>query len=232
MPYRANLFALKQLGATHVLASGAVGSLREEIRPRDLIVVDSAIDKTHNRPSTFYENAAVHVEMADPFCPVLRQLLIEAGGSVNTTIHERGTYVCMEGPSFSTRAESRMHRLWGGDVIGMTLMPEAKLAKEAELPYAAVCLATDYDAWRPRPDDAPDDPFALLNEILGHLKSATANAAALLRAAVQQIAAEPDRVAQCPAREALKLAIWSDKASIPSEEVDRLAPLWGRHFKS
>ncbi len=232
VPYRANLFALKQLGATHVLASGAVGSLREEIAPRDLVIVDSAIDKTHQRVGTFYDGAAVHVELADPFCPVLRGVLIEAGAEVEASVHPRGTYVCMEGPSFSTRAESRMHRLWGGDVVGMTLMPEAKLAKEAELPYAAVCLATDYDAWRPRDEAAPTDPFALLNEIIGHLKSATANAGDLLRAAVRQMAQDPDRLAQCPAREALKLAIWSDKKAIDPAEVERLNPLWGRYFGS
>src|SRR5438046_51900 len=180
VPFRANIFALKQLGCTHIIASGAVGSLREEMRPRDLVIPDQVIDKTHRRAGTFFENAAVHVEFAEPFCPVLRQILIEASKSsfenveetltppspgvpgegekmeeknVRTplppfTVHDRGCYVCMEGPAFSTRAESLMHRLWGGDLIGMTAMPEAKLAREAEISYALVALVTDYDCWR------------------------------------------------------------------------------------
>src|SRR4051794_516486 len=153
VPYRANIYALKQLGCTHILASGAVGSLREEFRPKDLVIPDQIIDKTHKRANTFYERAAVHVEFAEPFCPVLRQILLEAGRSSEQdhAIHDRGCYVCMEGPAFSTRAESLMHRLWGGDLIGMTAMPEAKLAREAEISYALIALVTDYDCWRNKP---------------------------------------------------------------------------------
>ena len=205
IPFRANLFALKQLGCTHILASGAVGSLREEFRPRDLVVPDQIIDKTTKRASTFYERAAVHVEFAEPFCPVLRQILLEAGKSLEVRgeslgdtaasaanpstlnsnpsfrVHDRGCYVCMEGPAFSTRAESIMHRLWGGDLIGMTAMPEAKLAKEAEISYALVALVTDYDCWRQKPTGIGEgasaagsstpkpDPHELLKEIIGHL---------------------------------------------------------------
>src|SRR5437764_5092044 len=183
VPYRANIFALKQLGCTHILASGAVGSLREEFRPRDLVAPDQIIDKTHKRAGTFYERAAVHVEFAEPFCPVLRQILLEAGRSSDQdhAIHDRGCYVCMEGPAFSTRAESLMHRLWGGDLIGMTAMPEAKLAREAEMAYALIALVTDYDCWRqagvavmPGQVDAPAppaaDPAALLKEIIANLR--------------------------------------------------------------
>ena len=239
VPYRANLFALKTLGATHVIASGAVGSLREEYRPRDLVVIDQLIDKTHGRPMTFYENAAVHVEFADPFCPVLRRILLESqlsdlqSETTQHAVHDGGCYVCMEGPAFSTRAERHMHRLWGGDVIGMTLLPEARLAREAELPYAAVCLVTDFDCWRPRgegPDGVAHDPFALLNEIIGHLRSATENAMALIRSAVASMDTQRDALAQCPASSALKLGIWSDKSRIDAGEVERLAPLWGRYF--
>ena len=237
VPYRANLFALKKLGCTHVLASGAVGSLREDYRPRDLVVPDQIIDKTMRRPGTFYESAAVHVEMAEPFCPVLRKLLLEAAG--DATVHDGGTYVCMEGPAFSTRAESLMHRLWGGDLIGMTAMPEAKLAREAELPYAQVSLVTDYDSWRlpptpPKPAEGEavekPDPSVLLKEIIGNLKAATAAAMVLMRRTVGLMARRPDELAACPARNALALAIWSDKASIPKDEVERLGVLWGRHF--
>src|SRR3954466_12969777 len=153
VPYRANIFALKQLGCTHILASGAVGSLREEYKPRHLVIPDQIIDRTYRRPGTFYEHAAVHVEFAEPFCPVLRRILLETAsaeteGGEQFKTHTRGCYVCMEGPAFSTRAESLMHRLWGGDLIGMTAMPEAKLAKEAEIPYALVALVTDYDSWK------------------------------------------------------------------------------------
>ena len=232
VPYRANIFALKQLGASAILASGACGSLREEFAPRDLVIPDQTIDKTHRRANTFYESAAVHVEFADPFCPVLRGLLKQAGEAIDAAVHDGGTYVCMEGPSFSSRAESRMHRLWGGDLIGMTLLPEARLAREAELSYAAVNLVTDYDAWRPRAADAPTDPFELLSEIIGHLKQASTSAMSLLRETVKLIAAEPGRLDACPAREALSLSIWSDKFKLDSGEIERLAPLWGRHFRA
>lgn len=235
--YRANLFALKTLGCTHVLASGAVGSLREEIRPRDLVICDQVIDKTHRRAGTFFESTAVHVEMAEPFCPVLRQILVEAAKDDSITaaghaVHPRGTYVCMEGPAFSTRAESLMHRLWGGDLIGMTALPEAKLAKEAEIPYALIALVTDYDCWRPHADPHGHalDPFKLLNEIIGHLNDASANAIRLLRRAVAAIAADPAKLDGCPASRALQLAIWSDKVKIDPAERQRLAPLWMKYF--
>ena len=245
VPYRANIFALKQLGCTHILASGAVGSLRQEYKPRDLVIADQVIDKTR-RPSTFYDQAAVHVEFAEPFCPVLRQILVEAGKpsaenapSTEPVVHSRGTYVAMEGPAFSTRAESLMHRLWGGDLIGMTAMPEAKLAKEAEISYALIALVTDYDCWKPpvvpkEKDETalPPAPQELLAEIIGNLKAASANAIGLMKKAVELIAADPSRLDACPAKEALKLAIWSDKSKIAPEEVRRLAPLWVKYFPS
>ena len=152
--YRANIYALKAVGCTHIIASGAVGSLREEIKPKDLVVPDQVIDKTFRRTPTFFdEGLAVHIELASPFCPVLRKHLLSCADSVSTTVHDGGTYVCMEGPAFSTRAESEMHRAWGGDLIGMTCMPEARLAREAENAYALVALPSDYDCWRPQPAD-------------------------------------------------------------------------------
>jgi len=197
--------------------------------PRQLVLPDQVIDKTFARPATFFESAAVHVEMAEPFCPVLRRILAASAADVpETKVHDRGCYVCMEGPAFSTRAESLMHRLWGGDLIGMTAMPEAKLAREAELPYAMVALVTDFDAWRP-PKAGADAP-TLLQEIIENLRLASAAAMELIRAALRRIAAEPSALDQCPALSALKLAIWSDKSRIPSQEVSRLAPLWGRYF--
>jgi 5'-methylthioadenosine phosphorylase len=254
VPYRANVFALKQLGCTHILASGAVGSLREEFKPRHLVIPDQVIDKTFRRPGTFYENAAVHVEFAEPFCQVLRRILLEGSGfgvqgSENATadssseprtlnpeplvVHDRGCYVCMEGPAFSTRAESLMHRLWGGDLIGMTAMPEAKLAKEAEISYALVALVTDYDSWRPHAQEqgAPVDPFKLLNEIIANLEAASTNAIGLMRRAVELMSTRVEELKECPAQHALRLGIWSDKNRISAEERARLAPLWGKYFE-
>ncbi|MGD0461393.1 MAG: MTAP family purine nucleoside phosphorylase [Tepidisphaeraceae bacterium] len=240
IPFRANIFALKQLGCTHIIASGACGSLRQEFKPRDLVIADQIIDKTSGRVGTFFERAAVHVEFAEPFCPILRRILIEQGAAgPSPTVHDRGCYVCMEGPAFSTRAESLLHRLWGGDLIGMTAMPEAKLAREAEIPYALVSMVTDYDSWKSSAPAAPGatpakteplEPAALLQEIIGNLQAASASAMELIRRALQRIAADPSPLLACPAREALKLAIWSEKSRIPREEIQRLSPLWGKYF--
>jgi 5'-methylthioadenosine phosphorylase len=231
VPYRANIFALKSLGVTHIVASGATGSLREQIQPGDLLIADQVIDKTHQRASTFYEHAAVHVEFAEPFCPVMRKWLLGAAngrGSSNSlaNVHDGGTYVCMEGPAFSTKAESNMHRDWGGDVIGMTVMPEAKLAREAEIAYALIALPTDYDCWRPH--DSSVEPQQLLAEIIGNLQKASAAGVELIRAALSDVSmlkAQPS-----PAHDALKLAIWSDKSKIDAAHIERLNVLWGRHF--
>ena len=230
IPVRANIFALKQLGCTHLLASGAVGSLREEFAPKDLVIPDQIIDRTFRRPNTFYESAAVHVEFADPFCPVLRKILLDCRREGGAKVHDGGCYVCMEGPAFSTRSESLMHRLWGGDLIGMTVCPEAKLAMEAEIPYALAALVTDYDCWRPKPEKQNATAETLLGEIIGNLQAASTAAMELIRSALRKIAAEPGLLKGCPASSALKLAVWSDKASIPAEEIRRLGPLWGKYF--
>ncbi|MGN6625632.1 MAG: MTAP family purine nucleoside phosphorylase [Tepidisphaeraceae bacterium] len=227
VPYRANLFAMKKLGVTHILASGAVGSLRQEFKPGDLVIVDQVIDKTR-RDATFYDRAAVHVEFAEPFCPVLRGLLQQ----VEPTAHASGCYVAMEGPAFSTRAESLMHRLWGGDLIGMTAMPEAKLAREAEIPYALIAMVTDYDCWRvPEPTAARPEGSALLKEIIGNLTAASARALDLMKRAIAEMAKDPAKFADCPASRALELAIWSDRQQISQDEVERLAPLWVKYFR-
>ncbi|MCP4377650.1 MAG: S-methyl-5'-thioadenosine phosphorylase [bacterium] len=217
--YRANIYALKALGCTHVIASGAVGSLREEIKPKDIVIPDQVIDKTYRRVGTFFDEfLAAHIEFSSPFCQVLRKHLISCAASIKTDLHEEGTYVCMEGPAFSTRAESEMHRMWGGDLIGMTVMPEAKLAREAEIAYAMVCLPSDYDCWRPGSEDL--DKHELLKEIIENLTEATLNAIDLIKEAVAnfgQIAELP-----CQAHSALELAIWSDR--------DAIAPAAGEHF--
>jgi 5'-methylthioadenosine phosphorylase len=249
VPFRANIYALKQLGVTHVIASGAVGSLREEFHPRDLVIPEQVIDKTFKRQSTFFDNAAVHVEFSEPFCPVLRRIIVEEGAADSELkVHGRGCYVCMEGPAFSSRAESLMHRLWGGDLIGMTAMPEAKLAREAEMSYALVALVTDYDCWRRPPSSALDappsaapgeqtaaaagtaDPYVLLEEIIANLRAASDNGVRLIRRVVERMAERQDELLAAPARQALKLAIWSDKARVPADEVERLAPLWKQYF--
>src|ERR1700753_2281131 len=146
--YRANICALKLLGATHLVSISAVGSMKEEIVPGHLVVVDQFIDLTKRRASTFFDDGLVaHVGFSDPVCPLLAAAPAGAAERAGAKVHRGGTYVCIEGPQFSTRAESNLYRSWGVDVIGMTAMPEAKLAREAELPYATIALATDYDCW-------------------------------------------------------------------------------------
>ena len=225
--YRANIYALKALGCTHIIASGAVGSLREDIKPRDLVIPDQIIDKTYRRVPTFFDCPAVHVEFAYPFCPVLRRHLNECAKGLPWSVHDGGTYVCMEGPAFSTRAESEMHRTWGGDVIGMTAMPEAKLAKEAELPYAMICLPSDFDCWRPAPAEL--DKHELLKEIIGNLQSVTASAIELIKRAIArfgEVAEVPS-----PSHTALELAIWSNRAQIPSDVKQKLGILLAKYVK-
>ncbi len=220
--YRANIYAMKALGCTHIIASGAVGSLRERIKPRDLVIPDQVIDKTYRREGTFFdEHLAAHVEFASPFCPVLRKHVLACADAVETEVHDGGTYICMEGPAFSTRAESEMHRAWGGDLIGMTAMPEAKLAREAEIAYVLICLPSDYDCWRPHGGDL--DRHELLKEIVGNIIEATKNAVELTKAAVErfgEIAEVPS-----PAHSALELAIWSNKEMISQEAKQRFGVL-------
>ena len=226
VPYRANVFALKTLGCTHIVAFGATGSLREEIGLGDLVICDQLIDRTDGRTRTFYEQCAVHVEFAEPFCPVMRGWLHGAAESLDGVgVHDKGCYVCMEGPAFSTRAESNMHRQLGADVVGMTAQPEARLAREAEMAYAMVALPTDYDCWRPRPEGDPD---SVLAEIIGNLDRATDASIRLLEAALGDV--ETLTSTPSPAHDALARSIWTDKARIDPGEVKRLWPLWGRYF--
>lgn len=228
LPYRANIFALKNLGATHLISTGATGSLREEIQPGELVLCDQVIDRTMQRSRTFFDDAAVHVEFADPFCPVLRGWLKGCSSAMDVKVHERGTYVCIEGPSFSTRAESHMHRMMGGDLVGMTAMPEARLAREAELPLVLIGLPTDYDCWRERDESQPAS--SLIEEILSNLETSSEAAFQLIEAGLARVS-ELEGVA-CPAQDALRLAIWTDKSKIRGGEVDRLGPCWGRYFEN
>jgi 5'-methylthioadenosine phosphorylase len=221
VPYRANIFALKTLGVTHIIASGATGSLREPIAPGHLVIPDQVIDRTIHRTSTFFDAyLAVHVAFSEPFCNALRCALLEQAAHVPATVHDCGVYVCMEGPQFSSRAESHLHRSWGGDLIGMTCMPEAKLAREAEMCYALVALPTDYDCWRPAsPDQSPD---ALLEEIGRNLASATARATSLIQATVAAAGQLPEN---CPCHNALSMGLWSDRTTIDRQRVTALKPL-------
>ncbi|MDD4891224.1 MAG: S-methyl-5'-thioadenosine phosphorylase [Phycisphaerae bacterium] len=223
--YRANIYALKKLGVRRILASGATGSLREDVHPGELVVADQVIDKTFRRAGTFFDKMACHAELAEPFCPALRKLLIGCADQVSTRVHDRGTYVCMEGPQFSTRAESLMHRTWGGDLIGMTCMPEAKLAREAEMCYALLALPTDYDCWKPHEGSGSKEQ--LLTTILGNLQKATDNAVALLKVAAARIGGLKET---CDCQDALKLAIWSDKTKVDPAEVRKLDAICGRYF--
>ena len=223
VPYAANIFAFKKLGVHAVIASGAVGSLQTKIAPGDLVVVDQFIDKTFKRANTFFTGfGAVHCEMAEPVCGRLRETLVHAGIPLDVTTHLNGTYVCMEGPQFSTRAESLMHRRWGGDLIGMTAMPEAKLAREAQMCYALVALASDYDAWREH--DASKSRQTLLQEILSNMHKATDNCLALIQAVLSGSTPLVDETCGC--RKSLELAVWTAPTHISAADKARLAPLF------
>ncbi len=231
VPFAANIFALKKLGVHTILSSGAVGSLREDIAPGHLVIVDQFIDKTFKRANSFFGGfGAVHCEMAEPTCGRLRQKLIETASenlkseirNLKFRVHPKGTYVCMEGPQFSTRAESLMHRAWGGDLIGMTAMPEAKLAREAQICYALVALASDYDCWKPH--EGQKDKQTLLKEILGNLTQATNNCLELIKAA---LASDRDFASEsCPCRKSLDLAVWTDQSKIAAVEKKMLKVLF------
>jgi 5'-methylthioadenosine phosphorylase len=228
IPFRANIFALKLLGVRRILATTAVGSLREAIEPTHLVIPDQVIDKTYLRANTFFDELAVHVDFAAPFCPSLRSHLVRAAAGGPGRVHERGTYVCMEGPQLSTRAESELHRSWGADLIGMTVMPEAKLAREAEICYGLIALATDYDCWKPSPQDV--DKIQVIDEILRHLKRATDNALQLVRRALPHLA--KDVAPSCSCQAALALGIWTEKSRVPAETRRRLAPLLGKYLSA
>lgn len=223
VPYAANIFALKKLGVTTIIASGAVGSLREEIAPKDLVVVDQFIDKTTRRNSSFFSDfGAVHCELSHPCCERLRKVIIAASENIHTTTHTAGTYVCMEGPQFSTRAESLMHKNWGADLIGMTAMPEAKFAREAQVCYSLIALASDYDCWKEHQPGV--DKQALLAEIIGNLTAATTNAIELIEAVLKtdgDICSE-----ECSCRKSLELAVWTNPQAIDPEKNKDLAPLF------
>ena len=223
VPFAANIFALKKLGVHTVIGSAAVGSLREEIAPGDLVIVDQFIDKTFKRTNSFFGGyGAVHCEMAEPVCGRLRKLIADTAKDVDIKTHPEGTYLCMEGPQFSTRAESLMHRAWGGDLIGMTAMPEAKLAREAQICYALIALASDYDCWRPH--EANKGKQTLLKEIIANLQTATNNCLELIKAVLTRarVLVRED----CYCRKSLDLAVWTDQSQIEAADKEKLKVLF------
>ncbi len=223
VPFAANIFALKKLGVHAVISSGAAGSLREEIALGDLVIVDQFIDKTFKRTSSFFGGfGAVHCEMAEPSCVRLGGILEATASRLDVKTHSKGTYVCMEGPQFSTRAESLMHRSWGGDLIGMTAMPEAKLAREAQMCYAMVALASDYDCWKPH--EPAKDKQSLLQEIIGNLQSATNNCLKLIEAVLR---GDDELISEkCYCRGSLDLAVWTKQRQIEQGDKEKLDVLF------
>lgn len=224
VPYRANIYALKQLGVTHVLAVSACGIMREEIRPGDMVVPDQIFDRTKGvRPSSFFGDGVVgHVAFADPFCDELRTVIAAAAKKNGARVHEGGTYICMEGPQFSTRAESRFYReTLKPAVIGMTALPEAKLAREAEMGYGMLALATDYDCWHETEDDVSVDA------VLAVLK---ANAAMANRI-VRDVASRLPETAACGCLSAARGAIMTNPEMIPPGTRERLELLYGAYLK-
>lgn len=223
IPARANLYALKELGVREVLSVSAVGSLREELAPGDLVVCDQIVDRTRGlRPPTFFgDGLVVHVALAEPYCARVRGLLLEAARRASgATVHASGTYCCMEGPQFSTRAESELYRSWGLDVIGMTALPEAKLAREAELCYAGLALVTDYDCWHP-------DHESVTAEVVAEvMRRNTAAAQGAVAAFVETLPAGAD----CSCHDALAAAIITARDAAPDDVRERYKLLAGRHL--
>jgi len=220
--FRANVFGMKQLGAEYLISVSTAGSLKEEIHPGELAVPDQFIDRTYKRPATFFGNGmVVHVSLADPVCAHLARDLAAAGRGVDPTLHEGGTYLCIEGPQFSTRAESNLFRAWNADVVSMTAMQEARLAREAELCYAVLTLVTDYDCWHA--SVAAVD----IGEILRVMRANVAKA----QAAIARLAGLIEkRERTCGCGRALTGAIITDPAVIPSKMKRELAPLIGKYL--
>jgi len=221
--YRANIYGMKKLGVEWIIGVSAVGSMKESIRPGDMIIPDQLIDRTVARPNTFFSDGIVgHVSFADPFCPVLSQILYEAGKEAGATVQKNGTYLCMEGPQFSTRAESTLYRSWGVDIIGMTNLPEAKLAREAEICYATMAFATDYDCWHQEAGDVS------IGDVLRILAQSAETAKTAIRRAVQML---PDRRV-CVCSTALEHALITEKALIPEKTKKHLEPIIGKYIKN
>jgi 5'-methylthioadenosine phosphorylase len=220
--YRANVFAMKTLGAERIISVSAVGSMREEIKPGHIVIPSQFYDHTKSRASTFFgDGIAAHVSMADPVCPVLSQSLYDAALAAGATVHRDATYICMEGPQFSSRAESNIYRKWGVDVIGMTNMPEAKLAREAEICYSTLALSTDYDCWHEHHDDVTVD------DIIQTLMNNVALARRIIVKALPAISGMRD----CACQSSLENAIITSRDAITPEVKERLGILIKRYVQ-
>lgn len=225
LPFRANIYAMKSLGVEYLISASAVGSLKEEAKPLDMVVPDQFIDRTKNRISTFFgEGLIAHIGFGDPVCPKLAAVLAEAIDSLNfpdVTLHRGGTYVCMEGPAFSTKAESNLYRSWGATIIGMTNLPEAKLAREAEIAYATLALVTDYDCWH------PDHDSVTVEMVIGNLQKNAVNAQRVIQETVRKLSENPF---VSDAHSALKYAIITPLDKAPNVTKTKLQLLLKKYL--
>jgi 5'-methylthioadenosine phosphorylase len=222
IPVKANIWALKKFGVEKIISFSAVGSLKEDIRPRDIVIPNQIIDRTKQRPSTFFGDGLVaHLGFADPFCSELSNLLYTTVKDLGYRVHHDETYVCMEGPIFSTRAESHMYRSWGGGVIGMTAIPESKLAREAELCYALIALSTDYDCWK------EDEEDVTIEMIVQNLQANTSAAQSVIKRLMETIQDD----STCGCQEAAQFAILTDPKLIPEDVKKKLALFYEKYWK-
>ncbi len=215
--YRANIFALKKLGVERIISVAAVGSLKKDIKPLDIVIPDQIYDRTKFRKNTFFEDIVVHIGFADPFCPELSSLIADVVDEMGYTCHRGGTYVCIEGPQFSTRAESEVHRKLGFDIIGMTAIPEAKLAREAEMCYATIATVTDYDVWYGEEVD--------VEMVLENAKKNEDKVKRILREVIPRVEER-----NCECGHALKFAITTAKDAIKPDVMEKLRPLIGKYL--
>ena len=221
--FRANIFAQKALGVERILSVSAVGSLKEKYAPLHMVVPDQFVDRTTQRPSTFFgRGLAAHVAFAHPFCGKLSAVMVAACAEAGATHHVGGTYICIEGPEFSTRAESELYRSWGMDIIGMTNLQEARLAREAEICYSTLAMVTDYDCWH------PDHDAVTAEYVIGNLGRNAATAKAVLRAAVRRLDESPR---DCECANALKFALVTPAELVPEAVKKELAPIIGKYMK-
>ncbi len=222
VPSRANIYALKSLGVEHIISINSCGSFKEDIKPGHLLVPDQIIDRTRSRVNTFFgEGIVAHIQFADPFCPVLSQIVYQCALEAGATVHKGGTFIAMEGPAFSTRAESRLYRSWNADIIGMTVLPEARLAREAEICYASIACITDYDSWH-----ETNEPVSV-EAILTTMHQNIENAKKTIKLAAGRV---PEK-RECACASALGLALVTDPALIPTEQKENLDLLIGKYVK-
>ena len=221
IPVRANIYALKSLGVEHIIAVCSAGSFKQEIKPGHLLIPDQIIDRTRSRVNSFFgEGIVAHIPFAEPFCPTLCRVLYQSAQKTGASVHQGGTFVVMEGPAFSTRAESRLYRWWGADIIGMTALPEAKLAREAEICYAIIGCVTDYDSWMERSEPVTVDA------ILSVLRQNIDTARKIIKLAVSRL---PEK-RNCGCATALETAIITDRELIPAEQKKKLDLLIGKYL--